>query len=738
MKYDLKRISLALLFPFLLVGTAWAAEHVGSAGQGEVSMTHRMMILALQLGAILFVAKLSSLLFVKMKMPGVLGEIAGGILVGPFLLGALPLPSLPYGLFPAAVGFPISPELYGFCSVAAIVLLFDAGLETDVGLFMRYSVVGGMVGIGGVIVSFLLGDFTAVWFSQLLFETPLTFFSPAALFLGVMSTATSVGITARLLSERGKIDSPEGVTIMAGAVIDDVLGIILLAVTMGVISASRATGTIDWGHIGLISAKAIGIWLVATVVGLVASHKISLLLKHFRDRRTIAIMALGLALILAGLFEEAGLAMIIGAYVMGLSLSRTDICHLIREKLEPISAFLVPIFFVVMGMLVDVHLITSPKVLAFGGLYTLIAIFSKVAGCSLPALAYGFNVRGALRVGVGMLPRGEVALIVAGIGLSAGVVGPEVFGVGVLMTLATTVIAPPVLLALLKGDAPALRNPAPASTEEPMRFSFPSEDAVEILTSKIIDAFEDDGFFVHALDRSVGIFQMRKDDSSVTMRRDVMDIVFDCKDPDRTFVHTVVLEVISDLRRMAAELAKPIEQSAITGGKNQGSRSSTVSLSLASHLDAAVLNPHLSFRTKPEIIKELVALAEKSGLISDVDEAVAAVMAREATGSTGMQYGVALPHGKTTAVEQIVCAIGLIPEGVDFDSLDGEPSRIFVMVLSPKDVTGPHIRFLATIGQTLTDQGRASLLACCSADEMYAFLASSGHQRGSWGAKTVR
>ena len=726
MKLDLKRTALALIVPFLFVGTAWAAEHGSAASHGEVSMTHRMMILALQLGTILFVATLSSRLFVKMKMPGVLGEIAGGILVGPFLLGALPLPSLPFGLFPEAAGFPISPELYGFCSVAAIVLLFDAGLETDVGLFMRYSVVGGMVGIGGVVFSFLLGDLTAVWFSHLLFDEPLGFFSPASLFLGVMSTATSVGITARLLSQRGKIDSPEGVTIMAGAVIDDVLGIILLAVTMGMITASRATGTIDWGHIGLISAKAVGIWLVATVFGLVASHRISLLLKLFRDRRTIAIMALGLALVLAGLFEEAGLAMIIGAYVMGLSLARTDICHLIREKLAPISAFLVPIFFVVMGMLVDIRLITSPKVLAFGGLYTLIAIFAKVGGCAAPALAYGFNLRGALRVGVGMLPRGEVALIVAGIGLSAGVVGPEVFGVGVLMTLVTTVIAPPVLLALLKGDAPALRNPPPVRDEEPLRFSFPSEDAVGILTQKIIDAFEDDGFFVHALNRSLGIFQMRKDDSSVTMRRDSMDIVFDCKDHDRVFVHTVVLEVISDLRRMAAELAKPIEQSAITGGRTGGRKASTLSLSLAAHLDPAVLNPSLTARGKEAIVTELVTLAAKSGLISDVDAAREAVMEREGTGSTGMQYGVALPHGKTAAVDQIVCAIGLIPEGVDFDALDGEPSRIFVMVLSPKNVSGPHIRFLATISQTLTEEGREALLACRTADAMYAFLSGRG------------
>ena len=106
----------------LAAGTAWAGDHGGSGGGHDVSMTHRMMILALQLGVILFVAKLSSRLFEKMRMPGVLGEIFGGILLGPYLLGAIPIPSLPLGLFPLAGEFPISPELYGFCSVAAIVL----------------------------------------------------------------------------------------------------------------------------------------------------------------------------------------------------------------------------------------------------------------------------------------------------------------------------------------------------------------------------------------------------------------------------------------------------------------------------------------------------------------------------------------------------------------------------------------------------------------------------------------
>lgn len=713
----------------------------GSEGgpPGGESMTHRMMVLALQLGTVLFVAKLSGSLFEKLRMPGVLGEIAGGVLIGPYLLGSISLPSLPYGLFPPGDGFPVSPELYGFCSIAAIVLLFDAGLETDVGLFMRYSLAGSMVGLGGVVVSFVLGDLCAVWFSSLLFQEPVSFMSPAALFLGVMSTATSVGITARILSDKGKIDSPEGVTILAGAVVDDVLGIIMLAVTMGIIAASKSTGSIDWGHIGVISLKAVGIWLAATVIGLIASHRISFILKLFKDRHTVAIMALGLGLILAGLFEEAGLAMIIGAYVMGLSLSRTDICHLIREKLEPISAFLVPVFFVVMGMLVDVRLIVSPKVLAFGAVYTLLASVSKIAGCAVPAYLSGFNIRGSLRIGAGMLPRGEVALIVAGIGLAAGAVGKEVFGVGMLMTLATTVAAPSLLIGLLKDGKPGSRRKAVHPEVQPVEFTLPAADTAQMLVSRVIDVFEDDGFFVHVIDRSAGIYQMRKEDSTVTLRRKGTNVIFDCSAKDRAFVYTAVFEVVSELRKIAHELAKPIDRASLAMDQS-GSAVAPSRLSGSSSLaeiDPAVLNPDLKASDKKGIIEEMVRLAMKSGRISSFDDALKSVFDREMTGSTGMQYGIALPHGKSDSVDGMVCAVGLKAEGVDFDSLDGVPSRIFVLVLCPRSMHGPHIRFLSEVGQIMDAEGREQLLKCTTSRQMADLLGElwAGKRRPAKGGK---
>ena len=167
---------------------------------------------------------------------------------------------------------------------------------------------------------------------------------PLTLFLGVLSIATSVGITARILSEQRKMDSPEGVTILAAAVIDDVLGIIILAIILGIVSVltgDNGESHVDWGAIGSIAVKAVSVWIGFTAIGLIFASKISAFIKLFKDKINIAIAGLALALIFAGIFESAGLALIIGAYVLGLSLSKTDVSFVIQEAIHPIAEFII-------------------------------------------------------------------------------------------------------------------------------------------------------------------------------------------------------------------------------------------------------------------------------------------------------------------------------------------------------------------------------------------------------------
>ena len=712
----------------LMAGSALASN--GEPGHG--TMTHRMMMLVLQLGVILFAAKLGNMMVQRVGLPGVLGELIAGIIIGPFLLGGIHLPGFSQGLFPLfSAEFPVSPELYGICTVASIVLLFMVGLETDIRLFVQYSVAGGLVGVGGVALSFVLGDLTAVAFSRMLFGKTLGFLSPPSLFLGIISTATSVGISARILTEQRKLDSPEGVIVLAGAVIDDVLGIILLAVGLGIISASGASGAIDWVHIGTIAAKAVGIWLAATAIGLAASHRISVLLKWFGKRSAIAVMAFGFALIMAGLFEQAGLAMIIGAYVMGLSLSKTDVNHVVLEKLNSVYALLVPVFFTVMGMLVNVRLLFSGEVLIFGLLYTVVADLAKIVGCGSPAFLFGFNLRGALRIGLGMLPRGEVTLIIAGVGLAAGVLTPEIFGVVILMVLITALITPPSLVAVLRNPGSGLRKEPVAKKETQLTFDFPSGEITDLLVRKLVVAFESEGFFVHSLNRTDKIYQARKDGIVIGFQNRRKEIVFDCAERDVPLINTAMCEVYAGFEQALEELRKPVDGTTLGRRIQEPVPGAFEKASLGNYLHRNLLVPRLKSTTKDAVIDELLEILNQHGCIKNLEDARQAVLAREASMSTGIQFGIAIPHGRTDGVDCLVCAIGLKPGGIDFEAIDKQPSTIFVMVLSPRSATAPHMQFMSMVSQALNEEGRKALLRCKTRDEMFGVLAGADcHGRG--------
>ncbi len=712
---------------------AWA-----SSGGGEApGLTERMMHLVIQIGVILFAARLGNMAFEKLRLPGVLGELCAGIAIGPSLLGGVAVPWLPgfeRGLFHVSelirvTGTSVSPELYGFCSIASVVLLFLVGVETDLKLFTRYAVAGTLVGLGGVVFSFLAGDLLGMWLLPMVKPGHYGFFDPGCIFLGVMSTATSVSITARILSERKKLETPEGSTILAGAVLDDVLGIVMLAIGMGVIgSAAGAAGGrtgIDWGGIAIIALKSIGIWLGATVFGVLAARRIGAGLKTLGSHNEIAIMSLGLAMIVAGLFEEAHLAMIIGAYVMGLSLSRTDISHVVREALQPIFVFLVPLFFTVMGMMVDVTLFLNPKVLVFGVLYTVVAVAAKLIGCGLPTLACGFNLRGALRVGLGMVPRGEVALIVAGIGLASGSLTSEVFGVAVFMTLFTTIIPPPFLVRAFRSPHSGLRDSSKDVAHLPlMIYSFPTPQMGRLLLSHLLDALRREGFFVHALDHGKGIYQVRKDAMVIGITHEKERVAFEIDPPEVEFVQTAMSEVMAEMEQTLSALRHPLDTAGILKQESlKGEKlPQDAGAKIARYLKPATVKAALHAGTKAGVIEELVDVLVAAGHVTDRPAALDAVFRRERAMSTGLKEGIACPHGRTSAVHGLVCAVGVKPEGMDFESADGKPSRIFTLVLCSEDATAPYLEFMACLRGLLDERGRAAVLAAGSDDDLYRAL----------------
>jgi len=432
--------------------TAVVQEH-NSSEEHEENIVHIVTRLILQLVVILAAAKIGGEVCERyLKQPSVLGELISGMIIGPFVLGSkIIIPGLG-ALFASpqpGVAIPVSNELYALGQIAVIILLFMAGLETDFKQFFKYAGPATVVAIGGVVAPFFLGAAATVMFVPEITSMTHT----TALFMGSIMVATSVGITARILSDINRLDTPEGVTILAGAVVDDVLGILILAVVVGL---SRGEGGISSGDIAVIALKAVGVWIGITGLGLLLSRHIERLILWFKSEGATLALGLAFCFLAAGIAELFGLAAIIGSYAMGLALSDREIAHTLEKELRSVFNFLVPVFFVVMGMLVDFSSMTHA--ITFGIVLSLLAVISKVFGCGLPALGVGFNKIGAWRIGIGMLPRGEVALIVAGVGLANRVIQSDMFGVAVMMTMVTTLLAPIFLVPAFKKGGSGLKK----------------------------------------------------------------------------------------------------------------------------------------------------------------------------------------------------------------------------------------------------------------------------------------
>ena len=684
-----------------------------------MNITEIMAELVLQIGVIIFAVRAAGRLSRRIGIPPVLGELLAGVIIGPYALGSIALPGFPHGLFPLGNGaMAVSPELYAFATVASIILLFMSGLETDLGLFLRYSVAGGIIGLGGVVFSFTLGALTG----SVLLNAPIM--DPRCLFMGILSTATSVGITARILSDQKKMDSPEGVTILAAAVFDDVLGIILLAAVMGIAAVTAGgQGGLSAAGILAIAGRAFGIWLGVTVLALLLARRLAIFLKWFKRSFDFSMLALGIALLLAGLFEKQGLAMIIGAYIAGLSLSKTDIAPIIQERIQGLYEFFVPLFFAVMGMMVNVRDVIAPSALIFGGVYTLTAAAAKIAGCGGPALLLGFNRRGALRIGAGMVPRGEVALIIAGIGLSSGILDSRLFAVIIVMTFVTTLAAPPLLSFSLKIPGSGARNPVKGDHSDAASWEFPSDEIADLVADSLLKDLRAEGFYVQRMNISGGLCQARKDDIVLSVAEAGRTLNIETAQADMPFVKTAVYEVILRLNDAIEKLKVSSDPQAMK--KELSEQNGRAREDMLSLITPDCISLSLQAGTKEGIITELVDILAARGRLEDRDTVLADVFERERSMSTGMQHGIALPHAKSSGVSDLCVAVGVKSGGIDFGSLDGEKSRLFILMVSSRKVSGPHVQFLASVGAVLKDEAvREAVINADSPEEAAALLHS--------------
>lgn len=405
---------------------------VGAAGHGSDAVPTVLLALAF----VLVSAKLAGELVERLGQPAVLGELLVGIALGnAALFGG-----------PDTAGLVSNEAFSVLAELGAVLLLFHVGLESTPKEMLAVGGPAARVAVVGVVMPMLLG------FGVGRMVRPDESWMVHA-FLGAMLAATSVGITARVLKDADLLRSSFARIILGAAVIDDVLGLLVLAVVSGVITAAATGEALSAGAIVLIVVKAFVFLFGALFVGSLLSPRLFRGALALRTRGVVLALSLGLCFVLSYLALRAGLAPIVGAFAAGLVLEEVHFEGQVKrgepplhESLEPLIALLVPVFFVRMGMLVDVRSFASTSVLGFAALLTIAAVLGKLA-CAL-ATPKGVP---RLTVGLGMMPRGEVGLIFAGIGAQLVFAGRPVIDAGtyaaaVFMVVATTMATPPLLL----------------------------------------------------------------------------------------------------------------------------------------------------------------------------------------------------------------------------------------------------------------------------------------------------
>ncbi|HZN11014.1 MAG TPA: cation:proton antiporter [Blastocatellia bacterium] len=365
-------------------------------------------------------AKLGAELFERLRQPAIAGEIVAGVVIGPSVLGLVAPSELSASLAEMGVVF----------------LLFLVGLETKPAEIFRVGRRAALVAVLGVILPFFAGYLLLHLWGRAQIE---------AIFVGAAMVATSVGITARVLGQMGLLSLEVSRVILGAAVIDDILGLIILAVV-----SSLARGEVNYAQIATTAGLAVGFTLLVAMVGARTVNRIRPRVERLRVGHAYLVFGLGLCLGLAFVAETIGVAAIIGAFLAGMALSElaegTDMPH----QAEAVTEFLLPFFLTNIGMQLNLGAFLSREVILLAAGVTLLAVVSKLVGCGLAALPLG--VKQAGQVGMGMVPRGEVGIVVAQIGLGLAAVSDAVYGVVLFMAVATTIIAPPFLVILFRGE----------------------------------------------------------------------------------------------------------------------------------------------------------------------------------------------------------------------------------------------------------------------------------------------
>jgi Kef-type K+ transport system membrane component KefB len=377
----------------------------------------------ISLAILLFAAKLMAELFHRIKLPIVLGELLAGIIVGPFALGALPLVD----------GEPLvvlDETVRHIGEIAAVVILFIAGLEITPREFLRGGAAAFTVGSIGVVVPFFVGYYTFAAFGVEALQSIL---------IATALTATSIAISIQVLTELGKMQSKEARLILGAAIVDDILAIAVLSVVVSMVQTGNTEPAIF--DIILLIMQVLGTFAAILIISVLIIPRILHTERLWKSKGSLEGIVTAAFFAAAGIAAFLGLSPIVGAFAIGMAVASTRIISQVHEYVEKLQIIFAPLFFAIIGAQVDLRGVNL-DILFLAGIVIAIAVVTKLVGCGLPSFLFLRDKARSMRVGIGMISRGEVGLIVAGVGVSSGALTNDIYTAVIIMVAATTIITP--------------------------------------------------------------------------------------------------------------------------------------------------------------------------------------------------------------------------------------------------------------------------------------------------------
>jgi Kef-type K+ transport system membrane component KefB len=382
-----------------------------------------LMHIVISLAILLFSAKLFAELFHRIKMPVVLGELLAGIIVGPFALGGLPI----FNGEPLVV---LDETVKHIGEIAAIVILFIAGLEITPREFLKGGAASFTVGSLGVIVPFFVGFYVFLTFGLEAIESML---------VATALTATSIAITIQVLTELGKMQTKEARLILGAAIVDDILAIAALSVVTTMVQTGDTSPAIM--DVTFLILKILGLFAVLLIASVILVPRILHIERLWRSEGSMEGVTTAAFFGAAGLAAFVGLSPIVGSFSVGMAVASTRVIKQVEEYVSKLGIIFAPLFFAIIGAHVDLRGVNI-EVLYLSGIIIAIAVVTKLVGCGLPAFIFLKNKGKAMKVGIGMISRGEVGLIVAGVGVSSGALSTDIYTTVIIMVALTTIITP--------------------------------------------------------------------------------------------------------------------------------------------------------------------------------------------------------------------------------------------------------------------------------------------------------